>query len=292
MLPEEIVRKVRLIEITTRKAVDDLMSGAYKSQFKGSGVQFSEHRQYVAGDDVRHIDWKVSARARDPMIKKFEEERQLNFLLVVDVSGSESFGSERKLKSEVVAEVAGMLAYAAIHSGDKVGAILFAGEVEHVLPPKQGRAHIQRIIRDLLVHEPRTQGTDLASALRSANRIMKHSGIVFVVSDFMAQGYQTPLTQLSIKNDVVAIRVRDQRESEVPAIGEIPVVDPETGQERWVDTSSYAFKTWLKQTEEAQAAEFAQALRAARVESVQVSTREDYGEAIVRFFRTRARRRA
>src|SRR6185295_13045743 len=165
MLPEELLRKVRQIEITTRKMVSDVMSGSYRSHFKGHGVQFSEHRLYVPGDDVRHIDWKVTARTRDPLIKKFEEERELTVFLVVDVSGSGSFGSDAKLKSEIAAEVGGMLAYAAIHTGDKVGVLLFAGEVECIIPPKKGRQHVLRIIRDILASVQKPGGR--ISRLRS-----------------------------------------------------------------------------------------------------------------------------
>src|SRR3954454_1884890 len=161
MLPDEILKKVRLIEITTRKMVDDVMSGSYRSSFKGQGVQFSDHRVYQPGDDVRHIDWKVSARSREPLIKKYEEERELTVFLVVDVSGSEGFGSSSKLKSEMAAEIAGMLAYAAIHTGDKVGVLLFGGEVEKIIPPKKGKQHILRVIRDILTFRAKTKGTDL-----------------------------------------------------------------------------------------------------------------------------------
>src|SRR3954467_6012417 len=165
MLPDELIRKVRRIEITTRKMVDDVMSGSYRSSFKGQGVQFSEHRVYLPGDDIRHIDWKVSARSREPLIKKYEEERELTVFLVVDVSGSENFGSFKKLKSEMAAEIAGMLAYAAIHTGDKVGVLLFAGQVEKIIPPKKGKQHILRVIRDILTFRSKTRGTDLKGAL-------------------------------------------------------------------------------------------------------------------------------
>ena len=231
MLPEDLLRRVRQIEITTRKMVDDVMSGSYRSTFKGHGVQFSEHRLYVPGDDVRHIDWKVSARSRDPLIKKYEEERELTVLLVVDVSGSEAFSSARKLKSEVAAEIAGMLAYAASHTGDKVGVMLFAGEVEKIIRPKKGRQHILRIIRDMLAYRPTTRGTDLAGALDGAGRMMKHAGVVFVLSDFLAEGYELPLKRLARRHDVIAVNVGDERESlayvlfiagmEVPAFPDI-----------------------------------------------------------------------
>src|SRR5689334_23002093 len=152
-LDDELLRKVRMIEITTRKMVDDALTGQYRSHFKGQGVQFSEHRVYSSGDDVRHIDWKASARAREPLIKKFDEEREMNVFLVVDLSGSKTFGSQVKLKSEIAAEIGGMLAYAATHTGDRVGALIFAGQVEHIVPPKKGRQHVLRLIRDLLSHK-------------------------------------------------------------------------------------------------------------------------------------------
>lgn len=292
MLPAEILKKVQLIEITTRKVVDDAMSGQYRSQFKGHGMQFSEHRLYVPGDDIRHIDWKVSARTRDPMIKKYEEERELNVFLVVDVSGSERFGSSRKLKSEVAAEVAGMLAWAAVHTGDKVGALLFAGDVEKVLPPKKGKQHILRIIKEVLTWEPKTKGTDLKGALEAAGRIMKHSGVVFVLSDFIApkQAYETALNRLAAKHDVIALTIQDERESSLPDIGQILLFDPESGQERLVDTGSYAFKQWFQEFRASREAENAAAFKAGNVERVTILTKDDYAETVVRFFRARARR--
>lgn len=291
MLSEELLKKVRLIEIATRRQVDDVMSGQYRSHFKGHGVQFSEHRVYVPGDDVRHIDWKVSARSREPLTKKYEEERELTMLLVVDVSASGWFGSTRKLKSEVAAEIGGMLAYAATHTGDKVGVMLFAGEVEKIVPPKKGRPHVQRIIRDLLSHQPKSRGTNLAAALESASRIMKHSGIVFVISDFIAEDYDIQLKRLGRKHDVVAVQVGDVREKKVPELGYALMVDPESGQERWVDTGSYAFKKWLAEFQTAHETDFKTALKGGRVEQLSISTQEDYGEAVVRFFRARGRKR-
>ena len=212
MLPEEILRKVKLIEISTRKVVDDVLTGQYRSHFKGQGVQFSEHRLYVPGDDVRHINWKVSARTKDPLIKKYDEERELTVFIVVDVSGSQTFGSSEKLKSQIAAELGGMLAYAATHTGDRVGVLIFAGEVERIIPPKKGRQHILRVIRDLLTHQSTSRGTDLAGALEATGRIMKHSGVVFVISDFIAENYDIPLKRLARKHDVVAIRVEDEKE--------------------------------------------------------------------------------
>jgi uncharacterized protein (DUF58 family) len=291
MLSEELLKKVRRIEITTRRVVDDVMSGQFRTHFKGQGVQFSEHRQYVPGDDVRHIDWKVSARTRDPLIKKFEEERELSVLLVVDVSGSTDFGSAARIKRDVVAELGGMLAYAAVRTGDKVGALLFAGEVEEIIPPAKGRKHVLRIVRRLLEHAPRTRGTALADALDAAGRAMKHGGIVFVVSDFLAEGYERALKRLARRHDVVAIRVADPRERSVPDVGRLLFFDPETGEERLVDTGSYGFRKWVEEFLKSDEARARHSLQGGRVESLQVSTQEDYGEALVRFFSARSRRR-
>ena len=292
MLPEELIKKVRMIEITTRKMVDDVMSGQYRSHFKGHGVQFSEHRQYMAGDDIRHIDWKVSARTREPLIKKYEEERELTVFLVVDVSGSGQFGSENKLKSEVAAEIAGMLAYAAIHTGDRVGVLLFSGRTDLIVPPKKGKQHIMRIIRDILDHKALSAGTDLKSALDGTGRIMKHAGIVFVISDFMAEDYAISLKRLARRHDVVAVQIGDHREREVPEIGHLLLVDPETGVERFVDTASYAFKKWHKEHRTAFETDTTTALKGGKLEVLKVTTEQNYADAVVKFFRARGRRNA
>ncbi len=291
MIQQELLKKVRQIEFTTRRMVNDVMTGQYRSSFKGQGVQFSDHRIYVPGDDVRHIDWKVSARSRETVIKKFDEERELTLFLIVDVSGSESFGSNGKLKSEVAAEVGAILAFAATVTGDKVGALLFGGEVEKIIPPKKGKQHVLRIVRDLLGFQAKTPGTNLARALESAGKIMKHKGIVFVLSDFMASNYEIPLRRLARKHDVVAIRVSDERESHVPNVGYLMFSDPETGDERMVDTGGYAFKKWFKESHTAHETDLETAFKGGRVEQLKIMTREDHGEAVVRFFRARARRR-
>lgn len=291
MLRDELLRKVKQIELTTRKAVDDVMSGQYRSHFKGHGVQFAEHRQYVAGDDVRHIDWKVSARSREPLVKKYEEERQLTILIVVDVSQSKNFGSGERLKSEAAAEVSGMLAYAASQTGDKVGVLFFAGKVEKVIPPKSGRQHVLRIIRDILSFQAKTQTTELGDALESAARLMKHSGVIFVISDFQAKNYETGLKRLARRHDVVAVRVKDIRESELPKRGHFLFVDPETQTEKVVDLSSASFQKWMQSKLNAEESQFQGALRGGRIEHLNIQTRDDYGDAVVRFFRARARRK-
>jgi uncharacterized protein (DUF58 family) len=245
----------------------------------------------MPGDDIRHIDWKVSARSRDPVLKKYEEERELTVLLVVDISGSEAFGSHAKLKSEIAAEIGGMLAYAAVHTGDKVGLLLFAGEVEKVIPPKKGRQHIQRIISEILSAKPKTRGTDLSGALQSASRVMKHTGVVFVISDFIAENYEVAIKRLARKNDVVAVQIGDARENSIPEVGQILLYDEETGSESLVDTGSYAFKKWFKEYQLKNQVRKDEAFKGGKVEVLKITTEQDYGEAVVRFFRARARRK-
>lgn len=291
MLPEELLQKVRKIEITTRKMVDDVLTGHYKSHFKGHGVQFSEHRIYNTGDDIRHIDWKASARTRDPLIKKYDEERELQVFLVVDLSRSQSFGSVSKLKSEMAAEIGGMLAYAASHTGDRVGMLIFSGDVEYLVPPKKGRKHVLRIIRDLLAFEPKTAGTDLAGAMEAADRIMKHRGVVFVISDFIAQDYQSGIRRLARKHDVVAVLTQDDKEQKMPPLGHLWLTDPETGEERLVDTRSYNFGKWMQEFQTEFESAFQSSFKSNGVELLRIQTKEDYGEAVVRFFRARSRRK-
>lgn len=291
MLSESLLKKVKQIELSTRKRVDDSLTGQFKSQFKGQGVQFSEHRQYYPGDDVRHIDWKVSARTRDPLIKKYEEERELVVLLVVDVSRSGEFGSEGKLKRDVMAEIGGMLAYAATMSGDKVGAVLFSGEVQKVIPPKRGKQQVLRLIQELLSAEAKYPGTDLADALKVAHRVMKHRGVVFVVSDFLAKEYDRELKRLSSRHDVVAIQVSDPSEESVPAMGPLLVQDPETGEEAWVDTSSYGFQKWMKELKQGRETDLKTVFRQGKLEHLKVPARDEFSDLLVKFFRRRSKER-
>lgn len=291
MLAPEIIQKVKRIEISTQRLVNDVLSGQYKTRFKGHGIQFSEHRLYQPGDDIRHIDWKVSARSKEPLIKKYEEERELTVFLVVDLSNSFSFGSSKVTKHEMAAEIGAVLAYAASRTGDRVGVLLFAGEVFKIIPPKRGKLHVQRIIRELLCeHENAKPGTALSQALEATGKIMKHSGVIFVMSDFLAENYEIALKRLSRKHDVVCLWMGDARETEVPAIGAMRLRDPETGIEKVVDTRSYAFKSWLAKTAETFEKTTETALTRSKVESIRMRTQEDYVEAIVRFFQKRSRR--
>ncbi len=290
ILREELLKKVKLIEITTKKVVNDVLTGRYKSHFKGQGVQFSEHRQYVPGDDVRHIDWKVSARTREPLIKKFEEERELAVLLLVDTSASGVFGSRTVPKLEIVTESAAILAHAASQTGDKVGAVFFSGTVDRVFPSRKGRAHVQRIVRELLQVEPGMGGTDLASALEVAGRVLKHSGIVFILSDFLSPHFEMPLRRLARKHDVIALRIADPRESALPQEGYLWVVDPETGVERLIDTESGRFRSWFEQWSREREKSLKELFRKTGIDEVRMGTDGSHADVIVKYFQARMKK--
>ena len=235
---KELLKKVRKIEIKTRRLSDHVFGGEYHSTFKGRGMTFSEVRQYQFGDDVRNIDWNVTARYNEPYIKVFEEERELTMMLMVDVSGSEMFGTEQQFKNEVVTEIAATLAFSATQNNDKIGLILFSDKVELYIPPKKGRSHVLRIIRELIEFKPESKHTNLAEALKFLSNVMKKKAIVFVLSDFIADDYSQTMKIVSGKHDVTGIRVYDKREEEIPNLGMVQMQDEETGELMLVNTSS------------------------------------------------------
>ena len=235
---KELLKKVRKIEIKTRRLSDHIFGGEYHSTFKGKGMTFSEVRQYQFGDDVRNIDWNVTARYNEPFIKVFEEERELTMMLMVDVSGSELFGTEQQFKNEVVTEIAATLAFSATQNNDKIGLILFSDKVELYIPPKKGRSHVLRIIRELIEFEPKSKQTNLAEALKFLQNVMKKKAIVFVLSDFIADDYHHTMKIVAGKHDVTGIRVYDKREEDIPNLGVVQMEDEETGELMLVNTSS------------------------------------------------------
>ncbi|MEN3323636.1 DUF58 domain-containing protein [Mariniflexile soesokkakense] len=235
---KELLKKVRKIEIKTRRLSDHIFGGEYHSTFKGRGMTFSEVRQYQFGDDVRNIDWNVTARYNEPYIKVFEEERELTMMLMVDVSGSEMFGTEAQFKNEIITEIAATLAFSATQNNDKIGLILFSDKVELYIPPKKGRSHVLRIIRELIEFEPESKQTNLAEALKFMQNVMKKKAIVFVLSDFIADDYNQTMKIVSGKHDVTGIRVYDKREEEIPNLGVVQMEDEETGEYMLVNTSS------------------------------------------------------
>ncbi len=235
---KDLLKKVRKIEIKTRRLSDHVFGGEYHSTFKGRGMTFSEVRQYQFGDDVRAIDWNVTARYNEPFVKVFEEERELTLMLMVDVSGSEFFGTTQQFKRDILTEIAATLSFSALQNNDKVGLLLFSDQVELFIPPKKGRSHILRIIRELLEFEPKSKATDIGNALAFLSGVLKKKAIMFILSDFMDDGYEKTLRVAARKHDLTGIRVYDKLEEEMPNLGIVPMVDSETQAIQWVNTSS------------------------------------------------------
>ncbi len=235
---KELLKKVRKIEIKTRRLSDHIFSGEYHSSFKGRGMTFSEVRQYQFGDDIRSIDWNVTARYNEPYVKVFEEERELTMMLVVDISGSESFGTTQQFKRDILTEISATLAFSAIQNNDKVGLLLFSNEIELFIPPKKGKTHVLRIIRELIEFQPNSKKTDLTHALKYFSNVMKKKAIVFILSDFIDSGYDNALKIVGKKHDVTGIRVYDKLETELPKLGMVPMRDAENGEIVLVNTNS------------------------------------------------------
>ncbi len=294
MIPRELFKKIRHVEVRTRGLVDNVFGGEYHSAFKGRGIEFAEVRPYQIGDDVRTIDWNVSARTGEPYVKLFEEEREQTLVLVVDVSGSEDFGSERP-KRDLAAEVCAVLGFSALRNSDKVGLVMVTDQVERFVPPKKGKRHVLRLLRDLFAHVPRGRGTDLTAALDHVLRIQSRRAIVVLVSDFLVPADRQPglakaLRVAAQKHDVVAIRLVDPREETLPAVGLLRVVDSETGRAALVDTSSAAVRASFARRAADRSATVEATLKASRVDHVTLRTDDDYVEPLSAFFRHRARR--
>lgn len=283
-----MLRKVRKIEIKTKGLSKHIFSGEYHSAFKGRGMSFSEVRSYQFGDDVRNIDWNVTARTGEPHVKIFEEERELTVMLLVDVSGSSYFGTINQFKSEVITEICALLAFSAINNNDKVGIIFFSSEVEMFIPPKKGRQHILRIIRELIDFQPKHHGTDIGKTLEYFNNVIKKRSICFVLSDFLTKGYEAPLRIAARKHDVVGVHLLDPREEELPDVGLIRVQDAETGALKWLDTSSKKVREkqreWFKEHE----AYFKSIFPKSGADWVSIRTNESYVNALLQFFKKRS----
>lgn len=290
VLPRELLAQVRRIEIRTRGRVRDLFAGEYHSAFKGQGMDFAEVREYAAGDEVRSIDWNVSARMGAPFVKVFQEERELTVLLAVDLSASGLFGSAEKSKREQMAELGAVLAFSAIRNRDKVGLLLFSDRVERHVPPAKGSSHGLRIVRDLLGFEPDGRGTDIAAALVRLRRAQRRRAVIFLVSDFIGEGWQTPLTSLARRHDVVAVSVRDPLEEELPPFGLVRLEDLETGRRRWLDAGDPAQRERWRRRWSERRRRLVEDLRAAGVDHVELVAGEDLTRPLDRFFRLRNRR--
>ena len=295
MIPRELFRKIRRVEVRTRGLVESVFGGEYHSAFRGRGIEFAEVRPYLVGDDVRTIDWNVSARTGEPYVKLFEEEREQTLVLAVDVSGSGDFGSGVAAKRDLAAEVCAVLGFSALGNGDRVGLALFTDTVERFVPPQKGKRHVLRVLRDLFAHAPRSRGTDIAGALDHVLRVVRRRAIVVLVSDFLVPAAQGEAVARALRragrtHDVVAVRVVDPREEVLPAVGLLSVVDAETGAAGVVDTSSARVRAAFAARAADRAARTEAVLRAARIDHFTVRTDEDYVEPLAAFFRKRAKR--
>ncbi len=287
METSELLKRVRKIEIKTRGLSNQIFSGQYHSAFKGRGMAFSEVRGYQMGDDIRTIDWNVTARTGDPYVKVFEEERELTVMLMVDVSGSGDFGSKVMLKRQLMTEICAVLSFSAIQNNDKVGIIFFSDRIEKFIPPKKGKSHILRIIRELIDFTPEHKGTDLSEALRYLTNVVKKRSIAFLLTDFMDSGYLDALKLANKKHDLVAIRVHDQLEQEVPNVGLIPMTDNETGEMIWVDTSKKETRTKLKAQSLRFEAELKDTLLKSGVDMAEIRTDHSYVKPLLNLFKRR-----
>lgn len=286
-LPPEVLKKVKLLEINTRKLVNNLFAGEYHSAFKGQGMTFADFREYVPGDDIRTISWPLTARTGKTYIKTFEEERELTLVLAVDVSGSSDFGTGPYFKGEVMTHMAALLAFSAVKNNDQIGLLLFSDQVEHYVPPKKGRGHVHRLLRDLFYYQPKSHRTKLAAGLTHLQGVLKKRATIFVFSDFMDQGFEQSLRLLGRKHDVVACVVNDAAEYSLPKMGVIDVQDAETGEVLTVDTSSESFRRQYEDAVAKRKEQRDRQLRLSQVERIDVKSSEDYVNPLIAFFKKR-----
>ena len=283
----DLLKKVRKIEIKTRGLSRQIFAGEYHSAFKGRGMTFSEVREYQYGDDIRSIDWNVTARSNHPYVKVFEEERELTVMLLIDVSGSGDFGTEMQMKRTLITEIAAVLSFSAIENNDKIGVILFSDRVEKFIPPQKGRKHILRIIRELLEFKPESRGTDISESLRFLTNALKKRCTAFLISDFRDKGYARSLQIANNKHDVAALHVFDRREAQLPAVGLLRVLDAESGLERWIVTSKNRIRENYMMKWESHLEIMKEIFSRAGVDSVSIHTGEDYVKPLIRLFKQR-----
>jgi len=286
----EIFKKVRKIEIKTRGLSHQIFSGQYHSAFKGRGMAFSEVREYQYGDDIRSIDWNVTARFNHPYVKIFEEERELTVMLLIDASGSNEFGSKTQLKKMLAAELAAVLAFSAIQNNDKVGVIFFSNKVEKFIPPKKGTSHILRIIREVIGFVPEQRKTDIGVGLKFLTSAIKKRSTAFVISDFISEGFDAPLRIAARKHDLIAMRISDKREEDLPSVGLIKFRDAETGKEQWIDTSHYAMKNFYSKWIREKTRELDELFSKNGIDQAMIYTDQDYVKPLMKLFKKRGSR--
>jgi len=291
MIPAEVIAKIRKIHIRTAHQVDDLMAGDYVSVFKGRGMEFEQVREYVPGDDVRNIDWNVTARSQSAFVKEFREERELTVMLVVDVSGSQDFGTAEDFKQDLAAKFAAAVAFTAIRNNDKVGLILFSDRIERFVPPKKGRGHVWRVIRDILTTRPEGRGTDIGGALGFLNNVVRRRAVVFLVSDFLDSGFDNVLRVTRARHDLIAVSITDPRELELSPMGLVELQDAETGKWAMVDTLDAGFRKAYRKAALARIHDRKDLLKGCGVDEIELTTDRDWVKPLVRFFRMREKRR-
>ncbi|MBR7168413.1 MAG: DUF58 domain-containing protein [Bacteroidales bacterium] len=287
MIDTDLLKKVRKIEIKTKGLSKHLFSGEYHSAFKGRGMAFSEVREYQFGDDIRNIDWNVTARLNHPYVKVFEEERELTVILLVDVSGSNRFGTRKQFKEELLAEIAAILAFSAIQNNDKVGVIFFSDKIEKFISPKKGSTHILRIIRELIDFKPDNTKTDITEALRYFTNVIKKKSTAFLISDFYDNNYEDALKIASKKHDIVAIRITDEKEKSLPDLGLVKIYDPETNKTLWIDTSSKDVRNDFEQSYNDHSRYVNETFRKYGIDNVEISTGQDYVKQLMKLFKQR-----
>ena len=290
MLIKELLQKVKRIEIRTNRLVNEALGGEYHSVFKGRGVEFDEVREYQYGDEVRTIDWNVSARLGHLYVKRYVEERELTVMLALDLSASGAFGTVRRFKNELAAELAALLAFSAIKNNDRVGALIFTDEVEKFIPPKKGRKHVLRVVREVLAYEPIGRGTSIETALKYLNNIVTKKCVLFLISDFLDEEYEQALRVANQRHDLIALPIDDPRQRELPAVGILKLLDPESGKVTWVDTHSAQLRERYRRMGEIRVEQRSRFFLRSRIDFVNISTGEPYDVPLLKFFRQRAKR--
>ncbi len=289
MEAKELLKKVRKIEIKTKKLSNQVFAGEYHSAFKGKGMTFSEVREYQYGDDIRNIDWNVTARFNHPYVKVFEEERELTVILLIDMSGSTEFGTQRQIKKELIAELSAVLSFSASINNDKIGGILFTDKVEKFIPPKKGRKHVLRIIAEVLSFQPTSKGTNLSTALEFFNNAIKKRSTAFIISDFLDNNYENALKIASKKHDIVALTIYDYRETELSSIGLAYIKDPETNHIQLIDTSLPGIQKAYKQWYSNHTSQLRQVFQKYHIDNLQINTQSDYVKPLIQLFKKRAK---
>ncbi|UKN01315.1 DUF58 domain-containing protein [Paracrocinitomix mangrovi] len=284
---KELIKKVRKIEIKTKGLSNQIFSGEYHSAFKGRGMAFSEVRDYAVGDEIRTIDWNVTARFNEPFVKVFEEERELTVMLIVDVSGSEMFGTRNQIKRETITELCAVLAFSAVSNNDRIGLIMFSEQIEMFIPPKKGKSHILRIIRELINYEPKHKGTNISEALKYFSKMVKKKSIAFVVSDFLSDDFSDAIKIASRKHDVVALKVQDKAEQELPNVGVAQFKDLETGEVKWINTSSKKVRDNYKKAAEEKNEASRKLFRRSKTDFAEIYTDEGYIKPLMNLFKNR-----